>query len=76
MEAAVGEMVMLDRTAGATVSTADPDPRPDVAVIVVAPVATAVASPFEPEAFDTVAKDVRDEDQVTLEVRSWVLRSE
>jgi hypothetical protein len=67
---------MLSSTAGVTVSTAVPEISPSVAVMVVAPVATPVARPWEPEALDTVPYEVNDDDQVTLEVRSAVLRSE
>ncbi len=76
MEAMVGDTVMATKTAGVTVNAATPEMSPEVAVMVVAPVATPVARPWLPEALETVAKDVREEDQVTLEVRSWVLRSE
>jgi hypothetical protein len=51
---------------------------PDVAVMVVAPdpLAVAVASPFDPEVFETVAVEVTDDDQVTELVKSAVLRFE
>ena len=48
MEAVVGDTAMLTNTAGVTVSTAVPEMDPEVAVMVVAPVATAVASPVSP----------------------------
>ncbi len=50
--------------------------RPSVAVMVVAPVATPVARPWEPEVLETVAVPVNDDDHVTESVRSAVLRSE
>ena len=39
--------------------------------MVVAPVATPVARPCDPEVFETVAVPVKDEDHVTESVRSW-----
>jgi hypothetical protein len=62
--------------AGVTVSVALADMLPDVAVIVVEPAATGVASPFEPVVLPIVATDVADELQVTDAVRSWVVLSE
>ena len=62
--------------AGVTVSVADPDMPPDIAVIVVVPAATAVASPLEPEALLTVATPVVDELQVAEAVRFCVVPSE
>ena len=62
--------------AGVTVSAAVPEMSPDVAVMVVAPVATPVARPWEPEVFETVAVPVTDDDHVTESVRLAVLRSE
>jgi len=75
-EAVVGATVTLSSTAGVTVKTAVPAMSPDVAVMVVAPVATAVARPWEPEVLETVAVPVSDEDHVTESVRSAVLKSE
>ena len=75
-EAVVGDTLMLTRTGGMTVMTAVPEINPDVAVMVVAPVATAVARPCEPEVFETVAVPVSDDDHVTESVRLAVLRSE
>jgi hypothetical protein len=49
---------------------------PDVAVIVVEPVAMAEANPFEPAALLIVAMPVLDELQVTAVVRSCVVLSE
>src|SRR5580658_7576878 len=67
---------MLTSTAGRTVRTAVPEMSPEVAVMVEAPVATAVARPWEPEALDTVASAVTDDDHVTASVRLAVLRFE
>jgi hypothetical protein len=63
---------------GVTVSAAVPEMgvEASVAVIVVAPSATAVARPWEPEAFEMVAVLGEDEDHVTASVRSWLLESE
>jgi hypothetical protein len=63
-------------TAGVTVSTAVPEMSPEVAVIVVAPVATARARPCDPELLETVAAPVTDDDHVTEWVRLAVLRLE
>ena len=49
---------------------------PDVAVMVVAPVAMALARPCDPEVFDTVPVLVSNDDHVTESVRLAVLRSE
>src|SRR5580700_3598011 len=78
IDAATGETLMLTSTAGVTVSTAVPEMSPEVAVMVVAPspLAVAVASPREPEVFETVAVPVTDDDHVTDEVRLAVLRLE
>ena len=62
--------------AAVTVSVADPEIVPDVAVMVVEPVATEVANPFEPAALLTVATDDADELQVTLVVRVCIEPSE
>ena len=66
------------RTAGRTVTAAIPsiDVVGSVAVMVVAPVATAVTSPCDPDELDTVAVAVLDDAQVTESVRSCVLPSE
>ena len=63
-------------TAGVTVRIVDPDTLPDVAVIVVDPVAIAVVDPFEPAALLIVAMVVFDELQVTAVVKSCVELSE
>jgi hypothetical protein len=65
-----------DTTAGVTVRAAVPEMSPEVAVMVEAPVATPVARPWEPEALDTVASAVTDDDHVTESVRSAVVESE
>jgi hypothetical protein len=62
-------------TAGITVTTEVPNIRlseGSVAVIVDAPVATAVTTPT----LETVASEVRDDDQVTCEVMLAVVRFE
>jgi hypothetical protein len=78
IEADAGETLMLTNSSGVTVRTAVPAMSPDVAVMVVAPdpLAVAVASPCDPEVFETVAVEVTDDDQVTDEVRLAVLRLE
>ena len=63
-------------TAGVTVSVVDPEMLPDVAVIVVEPIATAVASPFDPARLLMVATLVFEEFQVTNEETSWVVLSD
>ena len=62
--------------AGFTVSVVDPDRVPDVAVIVVEPAATGVASPIEPAVLLIPAMDDDDELQVTAVVRFCVEPSE
>ena len=62
--------------AGVTVSAALPEMPPTVAVIVVAPVATDVANPFEPPALLIAAMDAAVEPQVTAVVRFCVEPSE
>ncbi len=59
-----------------TVRLAVLETPPDVAVIVVEPAATEVASPFEPTALLIAATDVADELQVTVVVRFCVEPSE
>ena len=69
---------MATRTAGVTVSAAVPwmSEEGSVAVMVATPTPFAVASPWLPEALDTVATEEDDVDHVTVLVRSAVLRSE
>jgi hypothetical protein len=62
--------------AGVTVRVVAPDMPPDVAVIVVDPVATAVVDPLELAALLIVATPVLDELQVTAVVRFCVVLSE
>jgi hypothetical protein len=76
MDADVGATVIVTNTAGVTVRTAVPEMSPDVAVMVVAPVTTPVASPWEPEELETVAAEVLDDVHVAVVVRFRVLRSE
>jgi len=59
-----------------TVSVVDPDRVPDVAVIVVEPAATDVASPIEPVVVLILAIDDADELQTTSAVRFCVVLSE
>jgi hypothetical protein len=61
-----------------TVSTAVPGTgiEGSVALMVAAPLATAVARPWEPGLLETVAVAELDDDQVTLSVRFWVVRLE
>jgi hypothetical protein len=68
----VGVMARETSVAGVTVRVVEADTPPDVARIVVEPVSTEVASPFEPDALLIVAMFVAEELQVTDAVRSWV----
>ena len=65
----------MDATA-ADVSVVEPEMVPDVAVIVVEPVVTAVASPLAPWESPMVATPVFDELHVTEAVRFWEVLSE
>src|SRR3984957_20483298 len=69
---------MATSTAGVTVRAAVPGMEVvgSVAVMVTAPLATPVARPWDPEAFEIDAVAALDVDQVTEVVRSVVLRSE
>ena len=67
-----GVIDMDTRVAEVTVSVVVPDMLPDVAVIVVEPVATDVANPFEPAALLMDATAVLDEYQVTAVVKFCV----
>jgi len=67
---------MEDSVAAVTVSVVVPEIAPDVAFIVVEPVATGVASPFEPPALLMLAIVVADELHVTVGVRFCVEPSE
>ncbi len=72
----VGLTATETSVAAVIVSVVEPETLPDVAVIVVVPVPTAVASPFEPAALLIVAAAVLDELQVTAAVRFCVELSE
>ena len=72
----VGVIATETSVAGFTVSVVDPDSEPDVAVIVVEPVATGVTSPAEPVVLLMPAIDDADELHATSAVRSWVVLSE
>ena len=72
IDAVVGDTAMLTKTAGVTVSTAVPEMRPEVAVMVVAPFPMPVARPE----LETVPTEVRLEDHVAELVRLAVLPSE
>ena len=72
----VGVIAMDTSNAGVTVRAVDPDMLPDVAVIVVDPVATPEVNPFEPAALLIVATPVMDELQVTAVVKFCVVLSE
>jgi len=72
----VGVIARETSVAGVTVSVVDPDRVPDVAVIVVEPAATDVASPIEPVVVLILAIDDADELQTTSAVRFCVVLSE
>jgi hypothetical protein len=72
----VGVTAIDTRIAGVTVRAVEPEILPDVALIVVDPVATVVALPLEPATLLIAATDTVDELQVTDAVRSWVVLSE
>jgi len=72
----VGESVMETSVAGVTVSVAVPETLPDVAVIVVEPVATDVALPLESAVLLMAATATVDEFHITVVVRSCVVLSE
>jgi hypothetical protein len=72
----VGVIAMDTSVAGVTVRVVDPDMLPDVAVIVVDPVAAEVADPLEPAALLIAATSGLDELQVTAVVMSCVVLSE
>jgi hypothetical protein len=71
--AVAGETAMAIKVAAGTVTIADPELAPEVAVIVAVPADTPVAMPVKGE---TVATGVLFEDQVTLSVISTVVASE
>jgi hypothetical protein len=68
----VGVTARETSVAGVTVRVVEADTPPEVALIVVEPVSTEVASPFEPAALLMVAIPVDEELHVTDAVRSWV----
>jgi len=70
-----GVTAIVDRVAAVTVSVVFPETSPKVAVIVVEPTATELASPWDPPALLIVATPVADELQVTWVVRSCVVLS-
>jgi hypothetical protein len=72
----VGVTATDTNIAGVTVSVVEPEMLPEVAVIEVEPVATAVASPWEPAALLIVAALAFEELQMTEAVRSCVVLSE
>ena len=72
----VGVTPMDTSVAGVTVSVMVAEILPDVAVIVVVPVDTEVASPLDPAALLIVATPVFEEFQVTDAVRSCLVLSE
>lgn len=74
--APVGETFIETSVAAFTVRVVDPEMLPKAALIVVVPVATEVANPFEPAALLIVATPVLEELQVTLFVRFCVEVSE
>ena len=66
----LGETVMDTSAAAFTVSTVDPETPADVAVIVVDPAATVVATPRDPAVMLIVAMPVLDEVHCTSAVKS------
>ena len=72
----VGVTAIDTSVAAVTIRAVDPETLPNVAAMVVVPIATLVAKPSLPEALDTVATATFVEDQVTAVVRSWVELSE
>ena len=75
MEVLSGVTSSDTRTGAVTVSVVEPLIEPDVAVMVVLPVATLVASPWLPEVLLMVATPEFDELHCAVVVRSWVLLS-
>ena len=73
-----GDTSIVTRTAGRMVASDVPSMEVvgSVAVIVEAPVATAVTSPWDPAEFEMVASDVSDDDHVTESVMFWVVAFE
>ena len=71
-----GVTVRDTSTAAVTERVVEPEMLPEVAVIVVEPAATDVASPCEPAALLIVATPVVEDVQVTVPVRFCVVVSE
>jgi hypothetical protein len=72
----VGATWIDTSVAEVTVSVVLPEIVPDIALMTVEPVATAVASPLEPLVLLTVATGIDEELQVTIAVMSWIVLSE
>ena len=72
----LGVIAMDTSAAGVTVNVVDPEMLPEAAVIVVEPVAAAVADPLEPVALLIVATVRSAELHVAAVVRSCVVLSE
>src|SRR5215469_10893165 len=75
MEVLFGVTTMDCSVAEVTVNSVEPLIEPLVALMVVVPAATVVATPWDPAALETVAAAVLDEAQVTCVVRSCVVWS-
>src|SRR5262249_9478856 len=71
-----GEIMIILRTAGVTVSTVEPVIPLSVALICDVPVATPDAMPTAPGVLEIVATDVVADDQVTWPVKTCVVLSE
>ncbi len=76
IEGLVGITVIKTRVAGVTVKVVEPEILPDLAVIVVVPIAFEVAFPFDLDTLLIVATDLAEELQITNVVMSFVLLSE
>ena len=72
----VGVTARDTSVAGVTLRVVEAERLPEVAVTVVEPAATEVATPLKPAALLIVAAAVLEEFQVTAAVRSWVVPSE
>jgi hypothetical protein len=72
IEGFAGVTSMETRVAAVTVNAVEPLTEPEVAVMVVEPIAALEARPLDPLALLTVATAVLEELQVTEVVRSWV----
>ena len=67
-----GVTAIESKEALVTVSCAEPETEPEVAVMVMVPPVTPLARPAEPLSLEIVAMGSADEVQVTVAVRSWV----